>query len=486
MSVRVRVGPSLQRPTSLGALRFILFNYAFAQAWDGSFVLRIEDTDGLRGRPSLLYELYSTLAWVGVDYHEGGQRGGHYGPYRQSERLASYARHARELIDAGVAYRCFCPPERLAQLRSRAERTGQGYDGLCAALDPALARDRAEAGEPHVVRMRVPRGGERSRVVSDEVFGDLTIPLNSLDDQVLLKSDGFPTYHFSSVVDDHLMRMTHVVRADVWLASTPKHLLLYDWFGWLPPRFVHVPAIRSGLWHTAVMDLRARGVPADAVVNFVATLGWRSERIPDVFGLRELTAAFELTGFSRACGAADPARLGWLSAQHLRRQPVEQAAEAVVPFLCVAGLPVGTAQYRQQALRLCLPHCRTYVEVAGSFGYLFAPPEPTYHAELDWSRELLPALFTEASRDFTTASLETHLRAVATRSGVGLRRLLDSVRLAVCGVRSTPDTFAVLALLGREECAARVAAALAANPQPVTSAGAVGAGRCWSAERNTP
>lgn len=474
MSVRVRVGPSLQRPTSLGALRFALFNYAFAQTRGGCFVLRIEDTDGLRGRPSLLNELYSTLAWVGVDYHEGGQRGGRYGPYRQSERLALYATHASDLIDASVAYHCFCSPQRLAQLRLQAERDGQGYDGLCARLDPGMARDRAVAGEPHVVRMRVPRGCGRSRVVTDEVFGELTIPLDSLDDQVLLKSDGLPTYHFSSVVDDHLMRMTHVLRADVWLSSTPKHLLLYDWFGWPPPRFVHVPAVRNGLWRTAVADLRTRGVPADAVVNFAATLGWRGKRMPEVFGLRELTSSFELAGFSRACGAADPARLAWLSAQHLRRQPVEQAAEAVVPFLRAAGLPVGTAARRQLALRLCLPRCHTYADVASSFGYLFAAPGPTAadRAELEPARELLATLFgPDAPTGFSAASIDTYLRSVAARHEIGLRQLLDLVRLAVCGVRSTPDTFAVLAFLGRAECAARMSAAVAPAQEEVVNHG---------------
>jgi glutamyl-tRNA synthetase len=442
----------------LGALRFTLFNYAFAAANGGSFVVRVEDTDGSRGDPGLLDELYATLAWVGVDYHEGGAKGGAYGPYRQSQRLELYAEHARALVNAGVAYCCFCPPERLARLREIAPR--RGYDRQCAGLDRTEVEDRAESGEPHVVRMRVPRG--ETRTVRDEVYGELTMPSDALDDQVLLKSDGFPTYHFASVVDDHLMRMTHVLRADVWLVSTPKHLLLYEWFGWQPPRFAHVPAMRGGMWSTTVQELRWRGVPADAVVNFVASLGWRGRGLSEVFTLPQLISAFALEGIKRSCGVADSARLAWLSTRHLRLRPVERAAEEVVPYLRAAGLPVGTAERRRRALTLCLPRCGSYAEVADGFGYLFAAPalSSADRAELASTEEPLAAVFgTDASGDFSPAALEEHFRAFAARRGLKLRHLLDSVRLAVCGVRSGPDVFEVMAFLGRTECASRISVA---------------------------
>jgi glutamyl-tRNA synthetase len=457
MAVRVRVGPSLRRPTTVGAFRFALFNYALAAADGGSFVIRIEDTDRSRSRPELLDELYRTMSWAGIDYHEGGRRGGPFGPYRQSLRAATYAEHADRLLAAGVAYRCFCSPQELARIR--AEQPDRRYDGRCARLDPSAAAGRAEGGEPHVVRMRVPREPGRTSTVRDAVHGELTIPLAAMDDQVLLKSDGMPTYHFSSVVDDHLMGITHVLRAAAWLASTPKHLLLYDWFGWSPPRFVHVPALRGGIWDTDVERLRARGVPPDAVVNFAAGLGWHHPGLSDVFTLRELTSVFDVRGFATTTGTADPARLEWLSAQHLRRLPPADVVEQVVPHLRAAGLPVPSRERRRQALLLCLSRCHCLADVADAFGYLFAAPEldGATLAELAPATDHLAAAFGHGSpRPATAERLATWFRDLARARGIPLRRLLELVRLGVCGVRSTPDTYAVLAFLGHEECAARL------------------------------
>jgi glutamyl-tRNA synthetase len=457
MPVRVRVGPSLRRRTSVGAFRFALFNYALATADSGSFVIRIEDTDQARGRPELIDELYRTLAWAGIDYHEGGQRGGPFGPYRQSLRAATYTEHAQRLLDEGMAYRCFCTPAEVARIR--AKQSARRYDGRCARLDAAAATERAERGESHVIRMQVPRDPGRTSTVRDIVHGEVTIPLDVLDDQVLLKSDGMPTYHFSSVVDDHLMAITHVLRSASWLASTPKHLLLYDWFGWPPPSFVHVPALDGGIWATDVEQLRANGIPPDAMVNFVAALGWHHTRLSDVFTLRDLTSVFDLRGFGTSCGSADPARLEWLSAQHLRHLPLAEAAEQVVPHLRAARLPVLSGERRQQALQLCLSRCRTLADVADKFGYLFAAPDLDREtlAELAPARDHLAAAFGPGSpRPSTPETLASWFPDLAKTRGIPLRRLLELVRLAVCGVRSTPDTFVVLAFLGHDECAARV------------------------------
>jgi len=462
MSVRVRVGPSLRRPTTLGALRMTLFNYAFAVANQGSFVVRIEDIDEKRSKPGLLDEMYDTLSWIGIEKFESEQTGGDYGPYRQSHRLHLYADRARELIDAGVAYRCFCSPARLAGLRRRAP--GRGYDGTCRRLDRGSVADLAEGGAPHVIRMRVPRDTGRAALIPDRVYGDLRIPLDAVDDQILVKSDGFPTYHFSSVVDDHLMCITHVLRANVWLVSTPKHILLYDWFGWTPPQFAHIPAMSGDLWSSTVQDFRLRGVVPDAVVNAVASLGWHDGRLSEVFTLREMTSVFTLAGLRRTCGAGDLRRLNWLAAQHLRRTSIEQAAMDVVPHLRGAGLPENNAAYRRQALKLCLPHCHTYAEIVERYGFLFAPPA-TRSADrhtLPFPATVMAELFGSAApRQFAAENIARYLRSIADAHGVELGRFLEVVRLAVSGVRSTPDTFAVLALLGREECAARTSAWLA-------------------------
>lgn len=288
-------------------------------------VLRVEDTDRTRLVPGAAEEMARLLRWAGVEYDEGPDRPGAYGPYVQSERLPVYREHAGRLLEGGHAYRCFCPPERLEGLREVQQRRGlpSVYDRLCDRLPEGEGEARARSGEPHVVRLRMPPG---ESVLRDAVKGEVRFPHRTVDDQVLMKSDGFPTYHLASVVDDGLMRITHVIRGDEWLPSTVKHLVLYGALGWEPPVFAHLPLLldetraklskRHG--HASVERFRDDGFLPEAVRNFVALLGWNPGDTREVFAGDELERAFTLDRVQRHAAVVDPRRLEWLNGQHLR------------------------------------------------------------------------------------------------------------------------------------------------------------------------
>ena len=244
-SVRVRIAPSPTGDPHVGTAYVALFNYAFARRNGGQFVLRIEDTDRARSTPSSEEAILRSLSWLGLAWDEGPDCGGPYGPYRQSERREIYANHAQQLVDRGQAYPCFCTAERLAELRERqrASKGKFGYDGHCRELSAKEALARVRSGETHVIRLKMPTDGEAE--LTDLLRGSVTLPYAESDDQVLLKSDGMPTYHLANVVDDHLMQISHVIRAEEWVSSAPKHLRLYEAFGWKPPHFAHLPLLRN-------------------------------------------------------------------------------------------------------------------------------------------------------------------------------------------------------------------------------------------------
>ncbi|NLL15173.1 MAG: glutamate--tRNA ligase, partial [Fibrobacter sp.] len=243
--VRVRFAPSPTGYLHVGGARSALFNYLFARRYNGKFILRIEDTDRSRFVQDALQEIFDSLKWLGLEWDEGPQTGGDHGPYIQSQRTEIYQNHAKILLESGHAYRCFCTPERLAQLRAEQEKTKQsvGYDRCCRELTEEQIQKNLADGIPYVIRFKVPHG--RTIVFEDKIRGVIQYSSDILDDLVLIKSDGFPTYHMASVVDDHLMEITHVLRGDEWIASTPRHVLIYEAFGWTPPVFAHLPVILS-------------------------------------------------------------------------------------------------------------------------------------------------------------------------------------------------------------------------------------------------
>jgi len=326
MTTRVRIAPSPTGDPHVGTAYVALFNLAFARATGGQFVLRIEDTDQTRSTRESEEHILRALAWLGLDWDEGPDKGGPFGPYRQSERSAIYREHAWRLVESGGAYPCFCTAERLDALRAdqRANKQDIRYDGHCRELPPAEARARVDAGEPFVIRLKMPTEG--STIIPDGLRGDIPYLNSQMDDQVLLKTDGFPTYHLANVVDDHLMGITHVIRAEEWIPSTPKHLRLYELFGWEPPRFLHLPLLRnqdrskiSKRKNPVSLDYyRRAGFLPEALVNFLALMGWSMPDQREIFSLPEMVESFDWARMSLGGPVFDVEKLEWLNGHYLR------------------------------------------------------------------------------------------------------------------------------------------------------------------------
>ncbi len=326
-TIKVRIAPSPTGDPHVGTAYVALFNLAFARKHGGKFILRIEDTD--RSRSTLESEkmIYESLRWLGLQWDEGPDIGGPNGPYRQSERSEIYREHARRLVASGRAYHCFCPPERLEAVRKKPQpgRPQGGYDGFCKNLSESAVKSRLESGQPAVVRLKVPSEGE-SRL-DDLVRGNVVFQNTLLDDQVLLKSDGFPTYHLANVVDDHLMGVTHVMRAEEWISSTPKHLLLYDAFGWAPPRFAHLPLLRNADKSkiskrknpTSLKWYEAQGYLPEALRNFLALLGFSMPDGSDIFGFEKLVEHFDFSRLNTTGPVFDIEKLNWINGEYIRK-----------------------------------------------------------------------------------------------------------------------------------------------------------------------
>jgi glutamyl-tRNA synthetase len=327
MNVRVRIAPSPTGDPHVGTAYIALMNQVFARSQRGEFILRIEDTDFARSTRASERAILDALRWLGLDWDEGPDVGGEYGPYRQSERKDIYQKYAQQLIEQGDAFHCFCTPVRLEELR--AEQTSRGettrYDGHCLSLDPRVVRQRISAGEPYVVRMKVPSEGV-SRF-ADVLRGEIEIPYSQIDMQVLIKADGFPTYHMAVVVDDHLMRITHILRGEEWINSVPKHVLLYRYFGWDPPVFCHLPLLRnpdkSKLSKrrnpTSINYYRRAGYLPEALINYLGRMGWSMPDDREMFGRDEMIESFDLKRISLGGPVFDLVKLNWLNGQYIRR-----------------------------------------------------------------------------------------------------------------------------------------------------------------------
>ncbi len=477
-AVRVRFAPSPTGLLHVGGLRTALYNYLFARRHGGAFLLRIEDTDRSRYVPGAVEMIVESLRWAGLDYDEGPGVGGPHGPYFQSERLDRYREAADRLIASGDAYPCFCTAERLDAMRREREKARQStkYDRRCLGLGAAGIERRRASGEPHVVRMRIP--DERSVVVEDLVRGTVEFSTDVLDDQVLLKSDGFPTYHLANVVDDHLMEVTHVIRGEEWLSSTPKHVLLYRFLGWAPPRFAHLPLLlgkdRSKLSKrqadVAVSDYRAQGYRPEALVNFVALLGWNPGYDRDVFSMDDLMREFSLERVGKSGAIFDLEKLRWLQASYLRSLPREVLREELKPLLEARGWTWPGDAWLDRVLDLMIERIAFVREVPEKAGWFFADPAE-HDAETvakRWkpeSRGLLSRALAVLERSpFDAGSLESEVRGLAEREGVAVSDLVHPLRLACTGMGAGPGLFALMETLGREACVRRIRRALGTLP----------------------
>ncbi len=481
--VRVRFAPSPTGHLHVGGLRTALYNYLFARHHGGSFILRIEDTDRARYVPGATEKLIDTLNWAGLDYDEGPAKGGSYGPYVQSERLAIYRAHADQLLAKDQAYRCFCTAERLDEMRKKQEREKSPfkYDRTCLHLDRTQIDENMRAGRPFVVRMKVPSEGAIR--FSDEIRGDVQFVADQIDDQVLLKSDGYPTYHLANVVDDHLMEVTHVIRGEEWLSSMPKHVILYRFFGWKTPVFAHLPLLlnpdRSKLskrqGDVAVEDYRDKGYLREALLNFIAFLGWNPGGEQELFTLDELVRQFSLSGVNKSGAIFNLEKLNWLNFEHLRRMPEGTVLAMLKEEL--AKSPFAGRTYPDGYLLKVISSMRERVGFIGDFigksPYFFGPPAAYDPAVVKkrWTKESVRAmqiLADEFSRlDAPSRNVyEETLHRVAASLGVSNGELIHPLRLALSGVGGGPGVYDIVEILGRDETVKRLRTAITSIPIP--------------------
>jgi glutamyl-tRNA synthetase len=474
-TVRVRFAPSPTGFLHVGGLRTALYNYLFARHNDGVFVLRIEDTDRTRYVEGAVDNLITTLSWAGLEYDEGPDRPGPAGPYVQSERLALYREHADRLLAEGKAYYAFDTPEELEAMRKEQERTRipPKHYRRALRLTPEEVRRKLEAGEPAVVRMKVP---EAETVAFDDVIrGRVEFSSDRIDDQVLLKSDGYPTYHLANVVDDHTMGISHIIRGEEWLSSTPKHVLLYRYFGWAPPVFAHLPLLlnpdRSKLskrqGDVAVEDYRAKGYLAEALVNFVALLGWNPGDERELFSLEQLVREFTLERVGKSGAVFNLDKLNWMNTQYVRRKSAEELMTLLRPALAHAGMETASDEYLRAAIELMRDRVDRVEDFVTLSPYLFRDPASYDDGATTkyWKAET-PALLgavraaLAAQEPFDLAGIEASVRAAAVAHGVNASKLIHPLRLAVSGMSIGPGLFELMALIGRDACLRRLDAAL--------------------------
>ncbi|MDX9759796.1 MAG: glutamate--tRNA ligase [Bacteroidota bacterium] len=471
---RVRFAPSPTGYLHVGGLRTALYNYLFARRHGGTVILRIEDTDRGRYVEGAAEALAETLAWAGLHFDEGPALGGAHGPYVQSERSEIYAAHVARLLAEDKAYRCFCTPEELEASRQRqiAEKRDPAYDGRCRRLDAEDIQRRMADGLPFTVRLKVPRMGQLQ--LRDLIRGDIVVQYDTIDDQVLLKSDGFPTYHLANVVDDHLMEITHVIRGEEWLPSTPKHVLLYEFFGWDAPEFAHLPLLlnadRSKLskrqGDVAVEDYRAKGFLPEALVNFVALLGWNPGDDRELFSRDELAQSFSLDRVSKAGAVFDVEKLKWFNAQYLRALPPARLADLCAPWLRAAGIDTDDTARAMQVTTAFANYLEVPADIAPHLGFLSpAPIVLASDAEraaiaAPEARRVLTAFATRAAdiEPWNRETIKAMIKSVQTETGVKGKALFLPLRLALSGAEHGPDLGIIAELLGRARTLERIRA----------------------------
>ena len=475
-TVRVRFAPSPTGLLHIGGLRTALYNYLFARRHAGTFVLRIEDTDQARYVPEAEEDIIYSLRWAGLHFDEGPGEDGGFGPYRQSERGDLYREHVQRLLERGAAYIAFDTPEEIDAMRERLQTSENPSPKVDATtrmqmtnsltLSEDEVQRRLDAGDEHVVRLKVEPG--HSVRFEDLVRGWVTFETDEIDDQVLLKSDGMPTYHLANVVDDHAMEITHVIRGEEWLPSVPKHLLLYEALGWEPPAMAHLPLIMSpnggklskrnadkmGI-PVSVQDYRAAGYEPEALVNFLAFLGWNPGDDRELFSLDELVDAYEIERTSHSGAQFDLDKLQWYNGQVVRALAPAEIAERARPAV---EERVGEVEpERLEAVAALMRERLTFAHDLAEHAYFFEDPEDYDEAGVkkrwkDDSAALVRAYADrlEASSDFTEESTEVVMRRLAEDEGAGFGRIIHPVRLATTGVTAGAGMFETLVLIGRE------------------------------------
>ena len=473
MEVRTRFAPSPTGFMHLGGVRTALYNYLYAKKNHGKFILRIEDTDQERYVEGATDVIYDTLRACGMEWDEGPDKGGDYGPYVQSERKPLYLPYAKQLIEKGAAYYCFCTKEDLEERRAAAEARGEvfKYDKHCLHLTKEEVQQKLDAGTPYVIRMNCPTTGEST--YDDEVFGHLSFPNDTLDDMVLIKTDGMPTYNFANVIDDHLMGITHVMRGMEYLSSTPKYNMLYNAFGWEIPQYVHLTTVMRDAHHKLskrdgdayYSDFIDKGYLKEALINYLALVGWNPGDDREFFTMDELIEAFDIKRLNNAPGIFDTDKLTWFNAEYIRKLPFDEYLKMVTPWFdkVLAG---RNFDYKRLAE---LMQSRTEVlgRVPDMVRFLVEMPE--YDLDLynnkkmktnpDVAKESLalvkPVL--EGIEDWNETNIHDTVMAAIAESGKKNGAVLWPLRIAISGLASTPGgAFEIAYLLGKEETLRRL------------------------------
>ncbi len=474
MDVRVRFAPSPTGYLHVGGLRTALYNYLFAKKHGGKCILRIEDTDRTRFVENATENLIENLRWAGIEFDESLEKEGEFGPYIQSERFDLYTKYGKELLEKDLAYYAFDTSEELEAMRERLKQEGGSfkYDRNKMRNSITLGKDEAEkliaAGEEFVIRMKVPEEGEVR--FKDIIRGEVKVPCKDVDDQILLKSDGFPTYHLANVVDDHFMQISHVIRGEEWLPSTPKHVLLYQFFGWDTPDFAHLPLLlnekkaklskRHG--DVAVEDFRAKGYLRDAFVNFIALLGWNPTGDREIYSMQELIDLFDLSKVNKAGAVFDLKKLAWMNQQYLKELPTSEAVPVLKAELEKHEVTGLEDNYIAQVFELFKERVTFISEIPEMTSYLYTEPtefDEKYMAKR-WKEDtadMVKPLIEKLSQleEFTHDSTHDLTKAHCEEADVKMGQLMHPLRLMLTGISSGAGMFDTMALIGKDRCIKR-------------------------------
>jgi glutamyl-tRNA synthetase len=464
--VCVRFAPSPTGFVHVGSLRTALYNFLFAKHHNGKYILRVEDTDQARYTEGAVENLLDTLKWSGLTYDEGPDAGGSAGPYYQSQRLDIYKKHIDDLINNGFAYPCFCTEERLEKMREEqiGKKQTPKYDGHCRHLDKGEAQAR-QKNESHVIRLKVPEKG--TTTVNDIVRGEVQFQNEMIDDQVLLKSDGYPTYHLANVVDDHMMGITHVIRGEEWLISTPKHILLYKYFDWPIPSFAHLPLLlnpdRSKLskrqGDVAVEDYRKKGYLPEALVNFVALLGWNRGDDQEIFSLEDLIRDFSLERVSKSGAVFNTEKLNWMNGMYIRKLPEDKYLRFALESMKSNNIDSGSREKNEQIALAVKNSIETFddIKIRTELFFIDGPLEYSESAgewiRMDTSKGVFKAMLPEIEKqsEITLESFKIVMGNVQKETGLKGKEIWMPVRSALTGMTEGPELPQVIQIFGKEK-----------------------------------
>ena len=473
MKVRTRFAPSPTGYMHVGNLRTALYAYLLAKKDDGTFILRIEDTDQERYVEGAVDVIYNTLKNVGMFWDEGPDVGGEYGPYIQSERMGMYMEYAKKLVESGDAYYCFCDKDRLEEVRTIQKASGMApkYDGHCRNLSKEEVEENLKAGKPFVIRQKMPESGTTS--FNDVVFGEITVENANLDDQILIKADGMPTYNFANVIDDHTMGITHVIRGSEYLSSTPKYNLLYKAFGWDIPTYIHCSPVMKNATEklskrngdASYQDLLAKGYLSEAVINYIALLGWSPKGENEIFSLEELKSEFSVDGISKSPAIFDTLKLKAVNGEHIRRLSLESFTEMALPYIRETCKREDIDL--QLLCKMLQPRTELLTDIPEQVDFIDGLPEydtALYeHKKMKTDKVIakemliktLPVI--EALEDFSEESIHAALFKLIEELGVKNGTVLWPMRVAVSGKQFTPGGATQIAeIIGKEETVRRI------------------------------